>query len=285
MKTFLFIVNVFITFIITSCSVESDIMTVSDPLQPYIAFGQIHNSMLEKTEEAIEDILKTRGKDFNPMDWVELHELQKAQIQYMNISDEHKIMFTTALDDHFNYYNMDYIWESFTSNNSNGVSEAVEMINQLYAIGIIDIFERNLLYKLNKYIIQQKSDTNFAILSSIQGLADQWRNYYGVGGNIDINKKGIFSAYILGICLSSAEWWEDNPESAAPVTRVAPWVYADACGALRSGLYAIIQQQVQNNLSGEVDWERVVYAALAGGVITSTTGLKQVAAIIVSFLF
>lgn len=37
-------------------------------------------------------------------------------------------------------------------------------------------------------------------------------------------------------------------------------------------------------MSGNVDWEQIAYSALAGAVISSTTGLKQVAAIAATIL-
>ncbi len=197
-----------------SCTTESELISSNDPLAEYLAFGNIHNSMLEKTQEAIE-ARSTKGEEFNLEDWKELHELQKEQVQYMDISDS------------------------------------------------------------------QKNEPQFAILLAIEGLATQWRNHYGIQL---ITKKGKFSAYIIGISLSSAQWWEDNPESAAPQTRVAPWVYIDALGAIRSACYSAIQQQISSQMSGNLDWEQIAYSALAGAVISSTTGLKQVAAIAATIL-
>lgn len=286
MKQLIFILNVMITFLsLSSCDGERDLTNYADPLQPYIAFGNIHNAMLEKTQEAIEENI-TRSEGFNAADWTELHELQKEQVQYMDISDRHKIILKNALDTHFDYYNINQIWEkAYSTTSDNTVSEMELLIIQLHSLSLIDNFERILLTKLNEYIIKQKSEPQFAILFAIQGLANEWRKHYGNTSLLkDQPKQGIFSAYILGICISSAQWWEENPENAAPSTRVAPWVYIDALGALRAGCYAAIQQQVTSNLSGKVDWEGIVYSALAGAVVSSTTGLKQVAAIIISII-
>ncbi len=248
-----------------SCKTESELISSNDPLAEYLAFGNIHNSMLEKTQEAIE-ARSTKGEEFNLEDWKELHELQKEQVQYMDISDSQKVLFTNALDSHFEYYNIDNIWEkSYSSSSDNNKCEIISLINSLHA----------------SYIIRQKNEPQFAILLAIEGLAAQWRNHYGIQL---ITKKGKFSAYIIGISLSSAQWWEDNPESAAPQTRVAPWVYIDALGAIRSACYSAIQQQISSQMSGNVDWEQIAYSALAGAVIYSTTGLKQVAAIAATIL-
>lgn len=264
-----------------SCKTESELISSNDPLAEYLAFGNIHNSMLEKTQEAIE-ARSTKGEEFNLEDWKELHELQKEQVQYMDISDSQKVLFTNALDSHFEYYNIDNIWEkSYSLSSDNNKCEIVSLINSLHASSIIDSFERDLLKKLSEYIIRQKNEPQFAILLAIEGLATQWRNHYGIQL---ITKKGKFSAYIIGISLSSAQWWEDNPESAAPQTRVAPWVYIDALGAIRSACYSAIQQQISSQMSGNVDWEQIAYSALAGAVISSTTGLKQVAAIAATIL-
>lgn len=264
-----------------SCTTESELISSNDPLAEYLAFGNIHNSMLEKTQEAIE-ARSTKGEEFNLEDWKELHELQKEQVQYMDISDSQKVLFTNALDSHFEYYNIDNIWEkSYSLSSDNNKCEIVSLINSLHASSIIDSFERDLLKKLSEYIIRQKNEPQFAILLAIEGLAAQWRNHYGIQL---ITKKGKFSAYIIGISLSSAQWWEDNPESAAPQTRVAPWVYIDALGAIRSACYSAIQQQISSQMSGNVDWEQIAYSALAGAVIYSTTGLKQVAAIAATIL-
>lgn len=264
-----------------SCTTESELISSNDPLAEYLAFGNIHNSMLEKTQEAIE-ARSTKGEEFNLEDWKELHELQKEQVQYMDISDSQKVLFTNALDSHFEYYNIDNIWEkSYSSSSDNNKCEIISLINSLHASSIIDSFERDLLKKLSEYIIRQKNEPQFAILLAIEGLAAQWRNHYGIQL---ITKKGKFSAYIIGISLSSAQWWEDNPESAAPQTRVAPWVYIDALGAIRSACYSAIQQQISSQMSGNVDWEQIAYSALAGAVIYSTTGLKQVAAIAATIL-
>lgn len=264
-----------------SCKTESELISSNDPLAEYLAFGNIHNSMLEKTQEAIE-ARSTKGEEFNLEDWKELHELQKEQVQYMDISDSQKVLFTNALDSHFEYYNIDNIWEkSYSLSSDNNKCEIVSLINSLHASSIIDSFERDLLKKLSEYIIRQKNEPQFAILLAIEGLAAQWRNHYGIQL---ITKKGKFSAYIIGISLSSAQWWEDNPESAAPQTRVAPWVYIDALGAIRSACYSAIQQQISSQMSGNVDWEQIAYSALAGAVIYSTTGLKQVAAIAATIL-
>ncbi|MEZ3531956.1 MAG: hypothetical protein K1V90_02650 [Muribaculaceae bacterium] len=264
-----------------SCKTESELISSNDPLAEYLAFGNIHNSMLEKTQEAIE-ARSTKGEEFNLEDWKELHELQKEQVQYMDISDSQKVLFTNALDSHFEYYNIDNIWEkSYSSSSDNNKCEIISLINSLHASSIIDSFERDLLKKLSEYIIRQKNEPQFAILLAIEGLAAQWRNHYGIQL---ITKKGKFSAYIIGISLSSAQWWEDNPESAAPQTRVAPWVYIDALGAIRSACYSAIQQQISSQMSGNVDWEQIAYSALAGDVIYSTTGLKQVAAIAATIL-
>lgn len=264
-----------------SCKTESELISSNDPLAEYLAFENIHNSMLEKTQEAIE-ARSTKGEEFNLEDWKELHELQKEQVQYMDISDSQKVLFTNALDSHFEYYNIDNIWEkSYSSSSDNNKCEIISLINSLHASSIIDSFERDLLKKLSEYIIRQKNEPQFAILLAIEGLAAQWRNHYGIQL---ITKKGKFSAYIIGISLSSAQWWEDNPESAAPQTRVAPWVYIDALGAIRSACYSAIQQQISSQMSGNVDWEQIAYSALAGAVIYSTTGLKQVAAIAATIL-
>lgn len=264
-----------------SCKTESELISSNDPLAEYLAFGNIHNSMLEKTQEAIE-ARSTKGEEFNLEDWKELHELQKEQVQYMDISDSQKVLFTNALDSHFEYYNIDNIWEkSYSSSSDNNKCEIISLINSLHASSIIDSFERDLLKKLSEYIIRQKNEPQFAILLAIEGLAAQWRNHYGIQL---ITKKGKFSAYIIGISLSSAQWWEENPESAAPQTRVAPWVYIDAFGAIRSACYSAIQQQISSQMSGNVDWEQIAYSALAGAVISSTTGLKQVAAIAATIL-
>ena len=59
-----------------SCKTESELISSNDPLAEYLAFGNIHNSMLEKTQEAIE-ARSTKGEEFNLEDCKELHELQK----------------------------------------------------------------------------------------------------------------------------------------------------------------------------------------------------------------
>lgn len=277
---------IILPLLISSCASEMENIVKIDPLEEYIAFGRLHNKMLENTERVASE-LNTRSETFKAEDWKEIHKLQKEQVAYLNISNREKKVFIEQLDNHFEYYNVDSIWNvSFDVDPKDQLYEISRLISQLHEENIIDTYERVLLMKLSLYVISNKGNSNQEILPKIENLADEWRNFYEYPsieyGQYSI-RGGKFSAYILGICLSSAEWWQENSDSAAPETRVAPWVWADAMGALRSGLYTIIQQQIKTNLSGNIDWEQVAYSALAGGVITSTRGLKQIATLISTF--
>lgn len=79
-------------------------------------------------------------------------------------------------------------------------------------------------------------------------------------------RPGDITALILNISISSANFWMEMPDEP---DMIAPWVAADAGGAIFGAVYNIAVTIANEE---EIDWESVGYSA-AGGAIAGSTGI------------
>lgn len=67
---------------------------------------------------------------------------------------------------------------------------------------------------------------------------------------------------ILSIAYYSLEWWGANPDASLPNSKVAPWVMADAAGAIEGAVgYALTNDQC--------NWRDAALSTLAGAALSS----------------
>lgn len=269
----LFIYLLISTLFCTACSSDYDqtIKTAKkvNNMDEYIAFGKIHNELLEVAENVCETSI-TRSDNFSFLGsdstlFRQIHTEQLLAVDKMALIEQERDYLKTALSENTRFYQTDNVYAELQSND--GSYSLEDEISQLFGYRVIDDFELVLLNILTNYINENSEDQDTKKLKkNIYNLKKMWNSYYG---NKE-EKAGVFSGQVIGIAVASIDWWDENYQE----TRALPaWVGADAAGAI---VGAVHNAAIQYCTSKKVNLTQVGYHALGGAVISSTGIVKIV---------
>lgn len=265
---FLLLISILIGF--ASCSQDEPIQnnqnlpfrTIDDS---YGIWGKMHNDFLDQALDnyhpnSAEKVIGDEEAHPN------YDALNAAQINYarsLNLPSDEEEALCEALVEYKPYYEPDKCFNDYFINKSSNTPVIQQKINYLYQSRMIDEFEYSLLTSLVTDVINiQNGVTNsngFKIL--LYSYFQQWNQHFGYMEN----NQGQLSAYILSIADASYTWWSENNVTG---TRLAPWIAADAAGAIVGGAVNAAKQYITNRRIS--NWKKVGYNALASGVIAST---------------
>lgn len=270
-----------------------------DNFSSFDFYGKFHNALLNYAYENFSE-----PEVISPVQDERLDLFVSTQAAWINefpLSDNNRVEMATALKKYRAYLVADNLLETFnvgqprtlqfTSEDDMLSFDVIDCCKSLYANGFIDEYENDALARLYKYI-KKNADGELSgpeLEANVDSLISEWKGKYAdvdyacvrVVANVegtrylDIPKVSIqnipfgsISGLVLNISKYSLSYWNGS-NSPAKMERIAPWIAADAYGALRGAAGGIMMGIL---LDGEVNWGDVGLHAL-GGAIQGSTGV------------
>lgn len=257
-------------------------------------YGSIHNRLLKHVADNFPE--SKEGADSISERINFLLEFQMQEISNLPISQVDQLAVSSNLAKHKNGYFPERSLPYFTGTPVTmemddeilgGVSDIRSVFKEACAAGLIDMFELERIIKISDYIVENVEGTLSVkeFEKKIDGIISEWEKQYADtdfsclvsekdenGNYLPMPKmsmkdapKGAVLGVILNITKHSLTYW-NGPDAMNPVERIAPWVLADAAGAVIGGAGSLLYQLDNEN----IDWGSVGWSALTNGVAHST---------------
>lgn len=257
-------------------------------------YGSIHNRLLKHVADNFPE--SKDGPDSISERINFLLEFQMQEISNVPISQADQMAVSSYLAKHKNGYFPERSLPYFTGTPVSmemddeilgDISDIRSIFKEACAAGLIDMFELERIIKISDYIVEnvegtlsvkefeekiddiiaewekQYADTDFSCLVSEK---DENGNYLPMPKmSMKDAPKGAVLGVILNITRHSLTYW-NGPGAMNPVERIAPWILADAAGAVIGGAGSLLYQLDNEN----IDWGSVGWSALTNGVAHST---------------
>ncbi len=263
-------------------------------LSKFDIYGSIHNHLLKHVADNFPE--SKDGPDSISERINFLLEFQMQEISNVPISQADQMAVSSYLAKHKNGYFPERSLPYFTGTPVSmemddeilgDISDIRSIFKEACAAGLIDMFELERIIKISDYIVEnvegtlsvkefeekiddiiaewekQYADTDFSCLVSEK---DENGNYLPMPKmSMKDAPKGAVLGVILNITRHSLTYW-NGPGAMNPVERIAPWILADAAGAVIGGAGSLLYQLDNEN----IDWGSVGWSALTNGVAHST---------------
>lgn len=281
------IVFCFVTFFYSSCSqVETSMHPLQEEktqIEKFYKLGEVHNFLLQNMKENYnyDNSLASLSKD------EKIAHVLNFNIDYLD-NVEIDTSYKSELKSKMSFYR--YLLDATmfspfqrVNSNSRGSVEISDSLvldkDTVLNVGDINNLIGNLAYAHEKGMIPEYA---FNVISEIIELLE--KSNAGLVSDAllerkideiinDVNDMNIkegdlslsYIAPVLVIARYSFDWWKDNPDAMADDDgKVAPFVYADAAGAIEGVVgYALTTS------SKDVTWSGAGCSALAGGALSS----------------
>lgn len=263
-------------------------------LSKFDIYGSIHNRLLKHVADNFPESKDGADSISEPISF--LLEFQQQEISNLPISQVDQIAVFSNLAKHKNGYFPERSLPYFTGTPVTmemddeilgGINDIRSVFKEACAAGLIDMFELEQIIKISDYIVENVEGTLSVkeFEEKIDDIIAEWEKQYadtdfscivsekdGNGVYLPMPKigmkdalKGAVLGVILNITKHSLTYW-NSPAAISPIERIAPWVLADAAGAVIGGAGSLLYQLDNEN----IDWGSVGWGALTSGVAHST---------------
>lgn len=235
----------------------------TDPMISFTDAGDIHNNILSYITA---NLSGTSSETYDAVEY------RAKQLGLDYLSNNPTQIDGTDLTEGFTLRPSSVSSNNVTFTNTNWATQANTMIQQQQTIGFISTAERNEIIELMSFLDSCKANQSDSatIVNGISQLITNWNSK-----NHDYqNGDGTISGYCLYIALSSAKMWshmanvDQSIEDVTP-NGIAPWVAADAAGALGGAIGAGLDSY---SSTGHVNWKSVGAWAVGGAIASSCVG-------------
>jgi len=222
-------------------------------------YGVIHNEFLTNIKHNFKtnlDLIDEKSK----IEYINTYNVQYAKVNDFKIVGRESLI--SALNEKKNYINKLNIVDEMFYNKTKG-TDSLNIFFQIQEISkrnVISPFGANLLENISLQIKNNYEGLVSDILfkENIASLVNEYNSH----NYLPDSEEGIIIGKVLSITLYSIEWWEQNPDIFKG-EKIAPWVIADAAGALGGAIGSI----ADNLFNGEsVNWASAGAWALGGAV-------------------
>ncbi|PKL82189.1 MAG: hypothetical protein CVV24_11420 [Ignavibacteriae bacterium HGW-Ignavibacteriae-3] len=236
----------------------------------YKKYGELHNTFLTDVKNNFVVDNSTKGKS-NKL--TKLVNFQKKSADKYLFSEYDKNLIKSNLEDYKKYYLKEDLINDFKENildkmkNKNWLLKSSNLL-------LLPAYEQEAINNLceSSYNACQGIISISEFQATVAQMTESYDEYYS---ETSVTED---AGTLLGICLaitqSSIDWWQQNPDAdiydqlvKTNKTALAPWVAADALGALCGGISSYVTQRAR---TGGVSWTAVGGAAVAGAVAGST---------------
>lgn len=263
-------------------------------------YGSIHNRLLKHVADNFPE--SKDGPDSISERINFLLEFQMQEISNLPISQVDQIAVSSNLAKHKNGYFPERSLPYFTGTPVSmemddeilgGVSDIRSVFKEACAAGLIDMFELERIIKISDYIVENVEGTLSVkeFEEKIDDIIAEWEKQYADTDfsclvsekdengvylpmpkmSMKIAPKGAVLGVILNITKHSLTYW-NSPGAISQVERIAPWILADAAGAVVGGGWTLLHELDQEN----IDWGSVAWSALGGAVAHSVGVVSKV---------
>lgn len=236
----------------------------------YKKYGELHNAFLSDVKDnfLIDSYSKGRNNKIT-----KLVIFQKKSADKFLFAEGDKNLIKSNLEEYKKYYFKEDLINDFKGcilANMKNTNRFLKSSNLL----LLPSYEQEALYNLceSSYNTCQGVISIAEFQSTVAQIAASYDEYFS---ETSVTED---AGTLLGICLAitqcSIEWWQQNPDAdiysqleKTNRTMLAPWVAADAIGALGAGVTSYLTQKAR---TGQVNWNAVGGAAVSGAVAGST---------------
>ncbi|MDE5727588.1 MAG: hypothetical protein K2L26_04380 [Duncaniella sp.] len=259
-------------------------------INAFDVFGKVHNIMLHNGVQTFDE--ETISEFEGATKYDQLTAFNIAYVPSLPLHSVDKQVIIECLPDYKHLFNEETTWDLLTKESSVTTPKTkADVFNMsfqdLYThalnLDMIDSKEYDMLLLLADYSKENATGllSSYELENKVDDLINLWLEAYGdvdyssiipseqngVYGQIpaiDLKDfpEGAISGLVLNISKHSLVYW-NGPMSPARPERVAPWVAADAGGALIGAGGALLYHWISNT---SVDWASVGYSAAVGAI-------------------
>lgn len=262
-----------------------------DNFEQFSVFGDVHNMMLEYTENNLDLSVNCTSLD-DGLDY--LIKIQTEAIDKSTLPIADKKLIKRMLPEQRKLYLKKNINDGLLTKGEENpeaftIDEITKLVNNSYASGLLDEFERESLLRLIDMSVESaKGELEADVFNdNIEEMVSQWKSLYA-----DVDYSGLFedcsescniphgalSAVVLNIAISSLGYWEEETHTKA-LGVVGTIAVQDIVGAVIGGVSGAVGSAV---ISDDVNWKSVAWGAGVGAITGSTGVVGKVSRFIAS---